>query len=109
MAETVPEGICPYHFAREERDWATGNRIICDFVHRGVVPAAPPRLAVAADVHDDPRHAESIDCPSIGEPLVEAPPASGARPPAGFSAERNGASADGWRVQLSRWRSFLPA
>lgn len=35
--------ICSYHCSTEE-GWAVGNRIMCDFVHRAIVPS---RLAPA--------------------------------------------------------------
>jgi hypothetical protein len=35
--------ICSYHMAAEE-SWSVGNRIMCDFVHRAIVP---PRLEAA--------------------------------------------------------------
>ena len=37
-----PETLCRYHTASYGDDWARGNRIICDFVHRGIV-SAPSR------------------------------------------------------------------
>jgi len=45
--------LCAYHDAAHEDDWAVGNRIMCDFVHRGIVgrgtPArGAPEPAVAA-------------------------------------------------------------
>jgi len=36
---------CAYHFARREEGWAVENRIMCDFVHRGIVVPAPPDRA----------------------------------------------------------------
>ena len=36
-----PEGLCLYHSASHGEDWATGNRIVCDFLHRGIVPPTP--------------------------------------------------------------------
>jgi len=43
---TSDTGICSHHFGPygEGTDWATGNRIMCDFVHRGIVPPTPPAL-----------------------------------------------------------------
>lgn len=35
-------GLCAFHDCALGRDWAAENRILCDFVHRGV---APRRLA----------------------------------------------------------------
>jgi hypothetical protein len=34
-------GICPFHSDAEADDWARQNRIMCDFIHRGVVMAVP--------------------------------------------------------------------
>ena len=33
--------LCGYHALGDGGDWATGNRIMCDFIHRGMVPLAP--------------------------------------------------------------------
>ena len=40
--------LCGYHAAADGGDWATGNRIICDFLHRGIVLAPGFRDATAA-------------------------------------------------------------
>jgi hypothetical protein len=40
--------LCPHHHCVYGPDWATANRIQCDFFHRGVVP---PRLST--DERDD--------------------------------------------------------
>jgi len=39
-------GLCAYHTSVPEGggDWANGNRIMCDFIHRGIVPARPRGL-----------------------------------------------------------------
>jgi hypothetical protein len=34
------DGLCPHHTV-EDRDWAVANRIMCDFIHRGVVVSGP--------------------------------------------------------------------
>jgi len=41
--ETVIDGssLCTYHVNGHGDDWATGNRIICDFFHRGIVLSGP--------------------------------------------------------------------
>jgi hypothetical protein len=44
--ETVIDGsaLCTHHVTGHGDDWAVGNRIMCDFVHRGIVlsrPSAP--------------------------------------------------------------------
>jgi hypothetical protein len=37
--ETVIDGstLCTYHVTGHGDGWATANRIMCDFVHRGIV------------------------------------------------------------------------
>ena len=42
-------GLCPHHQAVYGEDWALGNRVWCDFFHRGVVP----KRLDAADRWDD--------------------------------------------------------
>ena len=38
------DALCACHAASCRDDWATGNRIMCDFLHRGIVlPTAPAR------------------------------------------------------------------
>jgi len=40
------EEICRFHFFRPpDDDWAVANRLMCDFLHRGIVPPAPPASA----------------------------------------------------------------
>jgi hypothetical protein len=34
--------VCGHHVASFDANWATGNRLMCDFLHRGIV-AAPAR------------------------------------------------------------------
>jgi hypothetical protein len=111
-------GICPYHYSREEPGWAIGNRIMCDFLHRGILLPEPPRLAAADEfpelriAHldtDDPRHAEDADYPSMGEPAVEASRVSRPRPPADLPEDSDEADADGQRVRLSRLLSLFAA
>jgi hypothetical protein len=41
QALTGRDDVCAYHLHGHGDDWATGNRIMCDFLHRGVVPFAP--------------------------------------------------------------------
>jgi hypothetical protein len=37
-----PGPLCVYHTTGADHDdWARGNRIMCDFVHRGIVPPVP--------------------------------------------------------------------
>jgi hypothetical protein len=35
------DDVCVFHLCGHGDEWATGNRIMCDFVHRGIVPPAP--------------------------------------------------------------------
>jgi hypothetical protein len=35
-----PSGLCAIHVLREDQRWSTGNRLMCDFLHRGVVPTS---------------------------------------------------------------------
>lgn len=42
VALTHDFALCPHHLGPTADDWATGNRIMCDLLHRGT---APPRLA----------------------------------------------------------------
>ena len=35
------EAMCGYHSYHPADGWATGNRIMCDFLHRGIVPPTP--------------------------------------------------------------------
>jgi hypothetical protein len=52
-----PGNIYDYHMYAHGDDWAAANRIMCDFLHRGVVPPAP---------------CERDDSPEfLGEPLAE--------------------------------------
>ena len=36
--ELVSDALCAYHQAASADGWAAVNRIMCDFVHRGIVP-----------------------------------------------------------------------
>ena len=53
-----PGGMCPHHAsAAEGDDWATSNRIMCDFIHRGIVTpvaviAPPEALDLLLEVSD---------------------------------------------------------
>jgi hypothetical protein len=51
------DGLCVFHFYRDDGDWSRGNRIMCNFLHRGVVaPASGERtegLDVLAGVPDE--------------------------------------------------------
>ncbi len=37
------DGLCAYHSTSHGDDWALGNRIMCDFLHRGIVTPPPTR------------------------------------------------------------------
>jgi len=48
------EEICLFHFFRTaDDDWAAANRIMCDFLHRGIVPPAPPEPAAGFEARLD--------------------------------------------------------
>jgi hypothetical protein len=36
-----PDAICLHHTMPERDDWASSNRVMCDFLHRGVVLPVP--------------------------------------------------------------------
>ncbi|MDP3727542.1 MAG: BON domain-containing protein [bacterium] len=38
--------FCPHHFCADEKNWAAGNRIRCDFFHRKKVPSRLPPPAI---------------------------------------------------------------
>ena len=40
-----PGQLCAYHTSGPPDDWAIGNRLMCDFLHRGIVPPTPPGFA----------------------------------------------------------------
>ena len=40
-----PGEFCAFHTAGQTEDWAAGNRLMCDFLHRGIVPPTPPDVA----------------------------------------------------------------
>ena len=40
-----PGEFCAYHATGRTDDWATVNRLMCDFLHRGIVPAMPHGIA----------------------------------------------------------------
>ena len=44
------DDVCAYHLHGHGGDWATGNRIMCDFLHRGVVPPAPSEQSDALEL-----------------------------------------------------------
>jgi len=38
------DGICPWHTRSNDTTWAEGNRVMCDFFHRGILrPVEPER------------------------------------------------------------------
>jgi len=50
-----PGECCAYHLAGQTDDWATSNRVMCDFIHRGVVGATPDDDAdPSIELLDDP-------------------------------------------------------
>jgi hypothetical protein len=44
------ENFCLFHLDADEDNWATGNRIMCDFLHRRIVPSAGPERPDALDL-----------------------------------------------------------
>ncbi len=67
------EELCSYHpSAAAPEGWAAGNRVLCDFIHRGV----EPRRLAAEDRDDDIWSAT----PASGEPRRTAPDARRTRP-----------------------------
>lgn len=48
-------GLCTYHLTGHCDDWATGNRIMCDFLHRGIElpgPCVPAGHSIGALVDE---------------------------------------------------------
>ncbi|MBI3627570.1 MAG: hypothetical protein HY220_02380 [Candidatus Sungbacteria bacterium] len=41
--EEGEEALCPYHHSGLGANWAEGNRLMCDFIHRGRIPARLPK------------------------------------------------------------------
>lgn len=35
------EDVCVFHLHGQGDDWAIGNRIMCDFLHRHIIPSVP--------------------------------------------------------------------
>jgi len=44
------DDVCAYHLHGQGDYWATANRIMCDFLHRGVVPSAPSERSDGLDL-----------------------------------------------------------
>jgi hypothetical protein len=40
-----PDDVCAHHMSGHGDDWATGNRMMCDFLHRGIVSLTPGERA----------------------------------------------------------------
>lgn len=45
-----PGDMCDHHTATHGDDWAMGNRLMCDFLHRGVVSPPSERRAVTLTI-----------------------------------------------------------
>jgi hypothetical protein len=43
------DDVCAFHVDGHRGDWATSNRIMCDFVHRGIVSPASCERADALE------------------------------------------------------------
>jgi hypothetical protein len=41
------DALCLHHLHAGTDDWATGNRIICDFIHRGIVGRTPAESSLS--------------------------------------------------------------
>ncbi len=44
-------GLCSFHEGGWGRDWAAENRILCDFVHRGMAPQRLPAEERSRGLH----------------------------------------------------------
>ena len=71
-----PGAICSHHTATPLRDdWARGNRIMCDFVHRGIAArAAPPSPARSPGTAQGAFRSDTVACstrPWPSRPLNE--------------------------------------
>jgi hypothetical protein len=53
------EEVHAFHLFRHEDDWAAGNRIMCDLVHRGIGPPAPRERA------DGPERLVGTPCEAV--------------------------------------------
>ena len=54
--EPTPDSrdLCIYHSSGQGDGWAVGNRIMCDFLHRGIVSTGPAEsVARSIDLLDD--------------------------------------------------------
>ena len=55
---TLDDGMCAYHGVGQGGpdvdDWASGNRIMCDFIHRGIVRATPADTRSRLDLVEEP-------------------------------------------------------
>jgi hypothetical protein len=43
------DDVCAFHLFGQGDDWATGNRIMCDFLHRGMLRPTPRERADALE------------------------------------------------------------
>lgn len=45
ICRTLNEELCDFHtHVPDGDDWAQSNRLMCDFLHRGIVPVRVPEL-----------------------------------------------------------------
>lgn len=56
---TLDDGMCAYHAvgqgASDLDNWANGNRVMCDFIHRGILlDAAPTNTRTSTADLDEP-------------------------------------------------------
>ena len=54
---SIPDdlALCSHHHMVNGDDWSVSNRIVCDFIHRGIVP---PRLDEDKRNDDTPNYAD---------------------------------------------------
>ena len=55
-----PGGVCSYHSAGHKDDWARGNRLMCDLLHRGITSSTPHEVDALDQEFETP---EYVDLP----------------------------------------------
>ena len=45
-----PEEVCTHHTAGYPADWAEGNKLFCDLLHRGIVSRSPSRRTTSRTI-----------------------------------------------------------
>jgi hypothetical protein len=56
-----PGRLCGYHSADHQDDWARGNRLMCDLLHRGITSSTPHEVdrLERPETHRGSMHRES--------------------------------------------------